>query len=101
LSLFERYVAKTRLQSTDYKLLTADHGLRTSHIRFTPKGVKVTKGSPTRNFVSALIDLQQEFNLSKGKIIATAEGKRIRVEASKSLPPEIRQRVRNLWAVFG
>lgn len=71
-------------------------------IRFTSAGTAVTKGSPPSQFVSALEALRQDCRINKGRVVGKAtEGKRIRVVASSNLAPAIRQRVRNLWSVYG
>lgn len=71
-------------------------------IRFTAAGTKIAKGSPTSQFVTALEDLRHDCRLTNGRVVATFDHSgRIRLNTSANLPPAVRQRIRNLWSVYG
>src|SRR5262249_39943920 len=70
-------------------------------IRFSADGVQIKRGSPTRKFVSALEELRQECAITRGAVTGEVVQKRIRVVPSSNLSPAIRQRIRNLWSIYG
>src|SRR4051794_33133149 len=58
---------------------------------------RIRKGKVTPAFLAQVADVCREGGISKGRIAGVKCGKRIAVQFSKTIPPGLQQRLRNLW----
>ncbi len=66
-------------------------------VRISRGSLRLINGKVTRDGLSELKAICDEWQIKRGWIGGIREGKRIRLSFSRSVPPGCRQQIRNLW----
>lgn len=85
--------AITQLLSTlfDHSIFTIELGIDSARLR---------SGKCPHRFLSDLVEMQALSGVKHGWIRGYNDGGRIRIAVSGGVPPNVQQRIRNLWGLY-
>lgn len=66
-------------------------------VRISRGSLKLSTGKVARDSLSQLQEICNEWHIERGWIGGIRRGKHVRLAFSRSVPPDCRQQIRNMW----